>query len=78
MVITTYLLNLYPPAKYLPANHKIYLATDGKTELEGPGAADNRPMLLTLFDPFDVVGLVKGRDAKNRFWEEDGSGGPRK
>ena len=31
---------------------------------------------MTLFDPFDVVGLVKGRDAKNRFWEEDGIGGP--
>jgi hypothetical protein len=76
MLLNTYLMNVYPPAKYLPADHKIYLATDGKTELEGPGAVDKRHFLLTLFDPFDVVGLVKGRDAKNRFWEEDGVGGP--
>jgi hypothetical protein len=78
MVLNTYLMNVYPPAKYLPADHKIYLATDGKTELEGPGAADKRHFLLTLVDPFDVVGLVKGKDAKNRFWEEDGIGGPAK
>jgi hypothetical protein len=76
MVLNTYVMNVYPPAKYLPANHKIYLATDGKTEHEGPGAVDKRPFLVTLFDPFDFVGLVKGRDAKNRFWEEDGIGGP--
>ena len=76
MLLNTYLMNVYPPAEYLPADHKIYLATDGKTELEGPGAVDKRHFLLTLFDPFDVVGLVKGSDAKNRFWEEDGIGGP--
>ena len=76
MLLNTYLMNVYPPAKYLPANYKIYLATDGRTELEGPGAADNRHFLWTLCDPFDVVGLVTGRDAKNRFWEEDGVGGP--
>ena len=76
MVLNTYLMNAYPPAKYLPANHKIYLATDGKTELEGPGAADKRPFWLTLVDPFDIVGLVRGRDAKNRFWEKDGIGRP--
>lgn len=78
MVINSYLMNVYPPGKYLPANHKIYLAMDGKTELEGPGAADKRPFLLTLFDPFDVVGLVKGTDAKNLFWEHDGIGPPQK
>ena len=76
MVLNTYLMNLYPPAKYMPANHKIYLARDGKTELEGPGVVDKRHFLVTLIDPFDVVGLAKGRDAKNRFWEEDGIGGP--
>jgi hypothetical protein len=75
MLLNTYLMNGYPLAKHLPANHKIYLATDGRTELEGPEAADNSCFLLRLFDPFDVVGFVKGRDAKNRFWEEDGIGG---
>jgi hypothetical protein len=78
MVINSYLMNVYPPGKYLPANYKIYLAMDGKTELEGPGAADKRPFLLTLFDPFDVAGLVKGTDAKTRFWEHDGIGLPQR
>ncbi|KAI1628775.1 hypothetical protein EDD37DRAFT_603694 [Exophiala viscosa] len=77
MLANTFLLNMYPPAKYLPANHKIYLAVDGQTELEGPGMVDNRPVLLTLFDPFDIAGLVTGADNKNKFWESDGIGGPR-
>jgi hypothetical protein len=78
MVMNSYLMNVYPPGKYLPANYKIYLAMDGKTELEGPGAADKRPFLFTLFDPCDILGLVKGTDAKNRFWEHDGIGPPPK
>ena len=77
MLINTYMMNLFPPAKYMPANHKIYLAKDGKTELEGPGMVDKRHFLLSLFDPFDVVGIVMKRDSKNRFWERDGIGGPR-
>ena len=77
MLINTFMLNVYPPAKYLPANHKIYLAVDGKTELTGPGMVDKRPFLSTLFDPFDVIGLIKGSDNKNRFWEKDGIGGPK-
>ena len=76
MLFNTYLLNLYPPMKYLPHNNKVYLAVDGKTEFEGPGMVENRPFLLTLFDPFDLVGLVTGQDNKNRFWEKDGIGGP--
>jgi hypothetical protein len=77
MLINTYMMNVFPPAKYMPANHKIYLAKDGKTELEGPGMVDKRPFLLSLFDPFDLVGVIMKRDSKNRFWERDGIGGPR-
>ena len=78
MLICTYTFNMFPPAKYLPKNYKIYLATDGKTELEGPGKLDRRPLLLTIFDPFDLVGIISKSDAKHRFWLEDGIGGPRK
>ena len=78
MVMVSWLYNVYPPAKYLPANHKIYLAKDGKTELIGPGHVDKRPFIVTLIDPFDIAGLVTGKDQKNRFWEEDGVGGPKK
>jgi hypothetical protein len=76
MTINSFLFNLYPPLKYLPRNNKIYLAVDGKTELEGPGMVDKRPFLLTLFDPFDLVGIATGYDNKNKFWEKDGIGGP--
>lgn len=48
MLINSYLMNIYPPAKYMPANHKIYLAMDGKTEREGPGMIDKRPFFVTL------------------------------
>ena len=77
MVINTYMMNVVPPAKYMPANHKTYLAKDGLTELEGPGMVDRRPFLQTLFDPFDVFGFITKRDSRNRFWEHDGIGGPR-
>jgi hypothetical protein len=76
MLINSFLMNVFPPLKYLPHNNKVYLAVDGKTEIEGPGMVENRPFLLTLFDPFDLVGLATGQDNKNRFWEKDGIGGP--
>lgn len=77
MILNTYMLNVYPPAKYLPRDHKVYLAVDGQTELEGPGMVDKRPFLVSFFDPFDIGGLVTGKDNKNRFWEKDGIGGPK-
>ena len=61
MVINTYLMNIYPPAKYMPANHKIYLAMDGKTEVEGPGMIDKRPFLLTLFVSVPISELMRLR-----------------
>lgn len=76
MVINTYLMNVYPPAKYLPANHKIYLAMDGKTEIEGPGLIDKRAFWKTLVDPFDIAGIAQKKDSKNRYWLTDGIGGP--
>lgn len=77
MLANSIMLNIYPPAKYLPADHKIYLAVDGKTEFRGPGMVDKRGFFASLFDPFDLVGLIRGSDNKNRFWEKDGVGGPK-
>lgn len=77
MLINTYMMNVFPPAKYMPSDHKIYLATDGKTELVGPGMVDKRHFLLSLFDPFDIGGIITKRDSKNRFWLRDGIGGPK-
>jgi RTA1 like protein len=72
MLCNTFMLNIWPPAKYLPRDNKVYLARDGKTELQGPGWDDQRHFLLTVFDPFDLGGLIKGEDRKNRYWEKDG------
>lgn len=72
MLVNTAMLNVWPPAKYLPSDNRVYLARDGKTEVQGPGWEDKRHFLLTVFDPFDIGGLIKGEDCKKRFWEEDG------
>ncbi|KAK5955241.1 hypothetical protein OHC33_003922 [Knufia fluminis] len=76
MLINTYIMNIWPPARYLAADHKVYLAMDGKTEIQGPGMIDKRPFLVTLVDPFDIWGLIKKKDQKNRYWLKDGIGGP--
>ena len=68
MIFNSVLMNVFHPSRFLPRNNKIYLAKDGVTEIEGPGYDDKRPFLLTLFDPFDLWGLVIGRD-KDKYWE---------
>jgi hypothetical protein len=40
----------------------------------GPGysAADNRPWLITVLDPFDIGGMISGKGASvDRFWERE-------
>ena len=69
MFINTAMLNVCHPGRYLPRSNKVFLATDGKTQLRGPGYKDKRPFLATVFDPFDITGLVTGRDAKTKFWD---------
>ena len=68
MFLNTSMLNIFHPSRYLPRSNKIYLLPDG-TETEGPGYKEDRSFLATLFDPFDIAGLIKGRDRKTRFWE---------
>ncbi|KAK5550249.1 hypothetical protein LTR46_011747 [Exophiala xenobiotica] len=74
MLANTFLLNIFPPAKYIPKNHKTYLARDEKTEIEGPGMVNRRHFLLTLVDPFDLVRVATGHDNRNKIWEHDGIG----
>ncbi len=69
MGVNTLLLNFRHPAMYLPRSNKVYLAEDGVTEIEGPGFEDKRNFVLTIFDPCDLIGLVRGRDKKERYWE---------
>lgn len=69
MFLTTLILNLWHPGKRLPRSNNVYLSQDGVTELRGLGWGDQRNWLLTVFDPFDLVGLCKGRDKRTKFWE---------
>lgn len=70
MIINSVLLNVRHPARFLPESNKIYLAQDGVTEIVGPGYEDKRNYFWTILDPFDLIGLAKGRDQGNRYWEE--------
>jgi hypothetical protein len=62
MLLNTVLLNVFHPMAYLPRSWRIYLANDGVTELEGDCVVDQRPFWVTLVDPFDLAGLITGRD----------------
>ncbi|KAL2163729.1 hypothetical protein VTH06DRAFT_5787 [Thermothelomyces fergusii] len=73
MLANSVLVNVRHPRRYLPKSTKTYLAMDG-TEVEGPGYKDERPFWQTLIDPFDLWGLVTGRDKGQKFWEEANGG----
>ncbi|KAL2008361.1 hypothetical protein VTN00DRAFT_8343 [Thermoascus crustaceus] len=72
MFVNTVLLNVLHPMRSLPRSNKVYLATDGVTEVEGPGYKDRRPFILTLIDPFDIVGMFFKTKGQERYWENDG------
>jgi predicted membrane channel-forming protein YqfA (hemolysin III family) len=70
MLINAFLWNFFHPGRFLPKNNKIYLAKDGVTEIEGPGWVDSRNFVMTIIDPFDIGGLIKGRDKQTAFWDQ--------
>jgi hypothetical protein len=74
MICNQVLLNVRHPRKYLPKSTKTYLARDGVTEITGPGLKDGRNFFITILDPFDVWGLIKGRDKEKSFWETHEAG----
>lgn len=74
MVTNTFLLNARHPMRYLPRDNNVYLAEDGVTEVKGPGYLDNRVWLLTLVDPFDIVGMAQGKNMNRKFWETHDAG----
>ena len=66
------LLAIFHPGKYLPRSSRIFLDLDGKTERVGPGfgKADKRPLLVTIFDPFNFYGIITAKGMKiDKFWE---------
>ena len=71
MLVNSVMLNVWHPARYLPASNRVYLGRDGAMEHEGPGWVDPRPWWASALDPFDLVGLVKGKDKTTAFWENE-------
>ncbi|KAI0895043.1 RTA1 like protein-domain-containing protein [Annulohypoxylon nitens] len=71
MLCNSILLNIRHPRRWLPKSTKVYLARDGMTEITGPGYKQERNFLATLLDPFDLYGMIKGKDQKSRFWDDN-------
>ncbi|KAF2491823.1 hypothetical protein BU16DRAFT_129434 [Lophium mytilinum] len=69
MFANTLLLNIWHPGKRLPSSNSRFLDRDGVTERRGPGWTDDRPWIVTFFDPFDVWGLIRGKDRETQFWD---------
>jgi hypothetical protein len=69
MFLNTLLLNIWHPGKRLPRSNSVFLDRDGVTERRGPGWTDDRPWIVTIFDPFDVHGMLTGKDKKTQFWD---------
>ncbi|XXH01167.1 blue light receptor [Hypoxylon texense] len=78
MLCNSVLLNVRHPRRWLPKSTKVYLAKDGVTEITGPGYKQERNFVASLFDPFDLYGMIKGRDKTTRFWEETSTVGETK
>ncbi|KXJ89464.1 hypothetical protein Micbo1qcDRAFT_184617 [Microdochium bolleyi] len=74
MLCNMVLFNVRHPRRWLPKSTKVYLARDGVTEIMGPGYKQDRNILLTIIDPFDIASKVTGRDKTSRFWEVDEAG----
>ncbi|KAJ4362106.1 hypothetical protein N0V95_001563 [Ascochyta clinopodiicola] len=69
MLVNTALLNTFHPGKRLPRSNGTFLAKDGITERRGPGWDDDRPWPVTIVDPLDIWGLVRGKDQETKFWD---------
>ncbi|KAI1120508.1 RTA1 like protein-domain-containing protein [Nemania abortiva] len=69
MLVNSVLINARHPRRWLPQTTKLYLAKDGVTEIMGPGYKEDRGFVATLLDPFDIYGMIKGKDNATRFWD---------
>ncbi|KAF2440170.1 RTA1 domain protein [Karstenula rhodostoma CBS 690.94] len=72
----SFLWNGSHPRLYLPQDYHVYLAQDGKTELQGPGWESEQSWIMTFIDPCGLTALLAGKSSKGRkerpFWETNG------
>lgn len=74
MLTNSFLLNFRNPMAVLPIDSRIYLTEDGTSEIVGPGYEDVRFFLIAMVDPFDVIGLILGRNRTKEFWKTNSNG----
>jgi hypothetical protein len=74
MLINSFLLNFRNPMAVLPIDSRIYLTEDGTSEIVRPGYEDVRFFLIAMVDPFDVIGLILGRNRTKEFWKTNSNG----
>lgn len=68
MLANSLLLNWMHPGRFLPQDNKVFLATDGKTEVQGPGWRDTRRWYWQLADIFDLRSCC-GRTKQIEYWK---------
>jgi hypothetical protein len=69
MLINSVLWNVWNPGRYLPRNYHVYLAQDGRTELEGEDKSDDRPLLAKAGSVL-TFGILFRKKIENRPFEE--------
>jgi len=77
LYLNTTILSWYHPSRYFPANPKVFLATDGITEVEGPGwwlwGCDQRNLKAQLLDPLHLApkSLYSNERGVYPFWNDE-------
>ncbi|KAL5391710.1 hypothetical protein DPSP01_001002 [Paraphaeosphaeria sporulosa] len=76
MLSNSFLWNGSHPRLYLPQDYHVYLAQDGKTELQGPGWESEQSWIMTFIDPCGLTAMLAGNNNKGKkqrpFWETNG------
>ncbi|KAL2833875.1 hypothetical protein BDW59DRAFT_179506 [Aspergillus cavernicola] len=48
MLVNSVLWNIWNPGRYLPKSYRVYLARDGRSEIEGEDRPDERPLMTKI------------------------------
>ncbi|RDL31402.1 uncharacterized protein BP5553_09611 [Venustampulla echinocandica] len=69
MLINSVLWNVWNPGRYLPKSYHVYLAQDGRTELQGQDEADDRPLLAKAGSVLTFGFLFRNKKVNRQFEE---------
>lgn len=66
MLINSVIWNLWNPGRYLPQNYHVYLARDGRTEVQANVKPDNRSLLLKILSVLTFGLLFRAKATDHR------------